>query len=111
MAHSSGRVGTNEVKERFDSPDFRDSQGDYAYHVGQESGAYFLEFTQQRANSAADPVIQGRRKLDYFVGSGAAARSYLMSVDGFLYSRRPHTTAIRLHGSPRPDMPRQASRI
>ena len=85
MAHSSGRVGTNEVKERFDSPDFRDSQGAYAYHVEQESGAYFLEFTQQRANSTLGPVIQGRRKLDYFVGSGAAARSYVMSVDGFLY--------------------------
>ncbi|HLI83237.1 MAG TPA: tetratricopeptide repeat protein, partial [Bryobacteraceae bacterium] len=29
--------------------------------------------------------IEGRRNLEYFVGSGAAARSYLFRVDGFLY--------------------------
>lgn len=80
MAHSSGRVGTDE-KERFDRVEFRDSGGAFAYRVEREAGAYFFAFTQQHA---AQP-IQGHRQLDYFVGSGAAARSYLMSVDGFVY--------------------------
>jgi len=81
MAHSSGRVGASETRERFDRPEFRDSQSAYAYRVEQKAGAYFFEFTQQHA---AQPV-QGRRQLEYFVGSGAHARSYLLSVDGFLY--------------------------
>lgn len=81
MAHSSGRAGTGEPKERFDHPEFRDSHGAFTYRVLQEAGGYFVEFRQQGAGE----LIQGRRKLEYFVGSGAAARSYLLSVDGFLY--------------------------
>ena len=81
MAHSSGRVGTEEPKERFDRTVFRDSSGAFTYRVGQEAGTYFFEFLQQGTRAP----IQGRRQLEYFVGSGAAARSYLLNVDGFLY--------------------------
>jgi hypothetical protein len=81
MSQSSGRVGTDEPKERFDRTAFRDSSGVFAYRVGQEAGKYFFEFRQQRTREP----IQGRRQLEYFVGSGAAARSYLLNVDGFLY--------------------------
>jgi hypothetical protein len=81
MAHSSGSAGTEEAKETFDRTDFRDSHGAFTYHVGEQAGKYFLEFRQQ---STTEP-IQGRRQLVYFVGSGAAARSYLLSLDGFLY--------------------------
>ncbi|HEY7392012.1 MAG TPA: multiheme c-type cytochrome, partial [Bryobacteraceae bacterium] len=81
MAHSSGRVGTEEPKETFDRTEFRDSHGAVTYHVGQETGKYFFEFRQQ---GTKEP-IQGRRPLEYFVGSGAAARSYLFTLDGFLY--------------------------
>lgn len=81
MAQSSGRVGTVETKERFDGAVFRDSQGAYAYTVGQEGAKVYFEFRQQATNQP----IQGRRQLEYFVGSGHAARSYLVNVDGFLY--------------------------
>jgi tetratricopeptide (TPR) repeat protein len=81
MALSSGRAGTEEPKESFDRTEFRDSHGAFSYHVSQEGGKYFFEFRQQ---GATEP-IQGRRQLEYFVGSGAAARSYLLSVDGFIY--------------------------
>jgi tetratricopeptide (TPR) repeat protein len=81
MARSSGRAGTEEPKERFDRTVFRDSSGAYTYRVGQEAGKYFFEFQQQ---GAKEP-IQGRRQLEYFVGSGSAARSYLLNVNGFLY--------------------------
>jgi hypothetical protein len=81
MANASGRVGTGEMHERFDSTEFRDSRGAFTYRVGQEAGSYFLDFRQQSAN----PPIQGRRQLEYYVGSGAAARSYLLNTGGFLY--------------------------
>jgi hypothetical protein len=90
MANGSGRVGTGEPVERFEHTEFLDSRGAFRYRVSQEAGKYFLEFRQQGAKpgtkqKGTPPQIQGRRQLEYFVGSGAAARSYLLSYDGFLY--------------------------
>jgi hypothetical protein len=84
MAQSSGRAGTAEAKEQFDQTEFRDSPGKYAYHVGRDGATYYFEFRQQGQPATSEP-IGGRRLLEYFVGSGTAARSYLLSVDGFLY--------------------------
>jgi len=81
MANGSGRVGTGQPHERFDRTEFRDSAGAFAYRVVQEAGNYFLEFQQQGAKQP----VEGRRQLQYFVGSGAAARSYLLNYEGFLY--------------------------
>jgi tetratricopeptide (TPR) repeat protein len=81
MAHGSGRVGTSQTPESFDRNEFSDSNGTFTYRVSQEAGKYFLEFQGQ----GAKPPIEGRRQLEYFVGSGAAARSYLLNYDGFLY--------------------------
>lgn len=81
MANGSGRVGTGEPRERLDRNEFQDSGGAFAYRVGQEAGSYFFEFRQQ----GTQQPIEGRRRLEYFVGSGAAARSYLLSYEGFLY--------------------------
>lgn len=89
MSRSSGRVGTGELKESFDRAEFRDSQGAFAYRVGKDGGTYFLEFSQRRAGPLGRPPIQGRRQLEYFVGSGTHARSYALSVDGFLYVAPP----------------------
>jgi thioredoxin-like negative regulator of GroEL len=86
MANGSGRVGTGEPIERFDRNEFRDSGGAFAYRVGHEAGNYFFEFRQQHPKDpGAEHAIEGRRQLKYFVGSGAAARSYLLSYEGFLY--------------------------
>ena len=84
MAQSSGRAGTVEPKEQFDRTEFRDSSGAFAYTVGQDAKGYYFNFRQQGKQAAPKP-IEGRRPLDYFVGSGAAARSYITNVDGFLY--------------------------
>jgi hypothetical protein len=81
MAQSSGRVGTAEPKEQFDNPQFRDSSGAFTYTVARDAGGYYFDFQQQNTSKP----IQGRRQLDYFVGSGNAARSYITNVDGFLY--------------------------
>jgi hypothetical protein len=86
MANGSGRVGTDEPRELFDRAEFQDSTGAFTYRVGQEGGKYFFEFREQGAKNPGTPErIQGRRQLEYFVGSGAAARSYLLNYDGFLY--------------------------
>jgi hypothetical protein len=81
MAQSSGRVGTAEPKEQFDRTQFRDSSGAFAYTVGRDASGYYFGFRQQGTSKP----IEGRRPLDYFVGSGTAARSYIINVDGFLY--------------------------
>jgi hypothetical protein len=81
MANGSGRVGTSEPHEHFDRNEFRDSGGAFAYRIGQDGGSYFFNFRQQGAKQ----LVEGRRQLEYFVGSGAAARSYLLSYEGFLY--------------------------
>ena len=83
MAQSSGRAGTAEPKEQFDRPEFRDSHGAFSYTVGRDASGYYFDFRQQ---GKAPQPIEGRRRLDYFVGSGTAARSYLLSAaGGFLY--------------------------
>src|SRR5581483_8830998 len=81
MAQSSGKTGAAAAIEQFDRTEFQDSAGKFAYRVGHDTAGYYFEFRQL----GAQHPIQGRRDLDYFVGSGAAARSYLSQVNGFLY--------------------------
>jgi hypothetical protein len=81
MARSSGLVGMSGIKERFDRAEFRDSRSAFAYRAGEEGGKYYFDFVQQGTRQP----VQGRRDLEYFVGSGAAAHSYLLSAGGFLY--------------------------
>src|SRR6476646_7018487 len=71
MAQSSGRVGTAETTEQFDRAEFRDSKGAFAYTVGRDTSGYYFDFRQQGTSQP----IQGRRTLDYFIGSGNAART------------------------------------
>ena len=86
MAQSSGRAGTSEIQEQFDRAEFTDSGGAFAYTVGHDASGYYFDFRQQGAKQpATSQPIQGRRRLEYFVGSGNAAHSYLLDVNGFLY--------------------------
>jgi Tetratricopeptide repeat/Cytochrome c554 and c-prime len=78
MAQSSGKVGTQQEKETFDGAEFRDARGAFSYRVAPD---YRFEFTRQ---GAAQPMT-GVRALAYFIGSGAAARTFLMDDGGFLF--------------------------
>lgn len=78
MAQSSGKVGTEDPKETFDRAEYRDSRGAFSYRVSPD---YRFEFTQQGARQP----IAGLRALAYFVGSGAAARTFLIDDGGFLF--------------------------
>jgi len=78
MAQSSGKVGIEDSKETFDRAEFRDDRGAFSYSVSPD---YRFEFTQQRVRQP----ITGVRSLAYFIGSGAAARTFLMDDGGFLF--------------------------
>jgi len=78
MAQSSGKVGSADLKETFERAQFRDDHGAFSYRVTPD---YRFEFTEQ---SAREP-ISGVRGLRYFVGSGAAAQTFLMDDGGFLF--------------------------
>jgi predicted CXXCH cytochrome family protein len=72
MARSSGRVTGIETEGTFTH-----KLSGVAYRVYRQDGAAWFGF------DAAG--VQGRRQLEYFVGSGTVGRSYLYGVDGFLY--------------------------
>lgn len=82
MAQSSGKVEAQEPpdlkKETFDRAEFRDAAGAFSYRVAPD---YRFEFTQQNARQP----ISGIRALAYFIGSGAAARTFLIDEGGFLF--------------------------
>ena len=95
MALSSGRVGAGVVPAQLSGGGFTHEASRAAYRIVEEPGGYFLEFA--RAPSASgEPALRGRRRLDYFIGSGAAGRSYLFSIDGFLF-QAPVTFYSRLN--------------
>ena len=53
----------------------------FSYKAGHDQSGYFFSFEGREQGSASAE----RRELPYFIGSGAAAVSFLMSVDRFLY--------------------------
>jgi tetratricopeptide repeat protein/cytochrome c554/c'-like protein len=67
MALTSGPAGLGAISGKFSG------NGGYQYSVVRQDQKVFLDIGTER------------RELAYFVGSGAAARSYLIAVDGFLY--------------------------
>jgi len=85
MALSSGPAAFFGVPEQY----FAGNSG-YEYSVVRKDGNLFLDFRKPDANGA-------RRELAWFIGSGAAARSYLIAVDGFLYEA-PATYYSRTSG-------------
>ncbi len=84
MALSSGRVGAGAFQESFAASNFFHPRSGVRYRVFKEQNDYYFDFTRE-ASVASSHEIRGRRRLDYFIGSGAAGRSYLFSIDRFLF--------------------------
>lgn len=83
MAQSSGKVGTQDGKETFGAAEFRDAHGAFSYKVRRD---YQFEFGQLGSSKqGVQQPIAGRRNLSYFVGSGSAARTFLIDSGGFLF--------------------------
>ena len=72
MARSSGQVTSIE------------SEGSFAHKA---SGVRYRVYRQDAGASFSFDLgdVHGTRPLEYFIGSGTVGRSYLYSVDGFLY--------------------------
>jgi predicted CXXCH cytochrome family protein len=89
MARSSGSVASIDTEGSFE-----DKASDVKYRVFRQDGAVWFGF--------ASAEFQGRRRLEYFVGSGTVGRSYLISRDGFLYQAPVswYTAAARWDLSP-----------
>jgi predicted CXXCH cytochrome family protein len=73
MANSSGDVSADIVEASFSSSGIR-------YRVFSDEGKVYLEY--ERIGGEA---LKGKQQLQYFIGSKAAGRSYLFSIDRYLY--------------------------
>ena len=79
MAASSGTAGSGLTQEKFDHAAFDNAPTGFRYRIYRNRGAYFVEFMKP------DGTLRGVKALPYFVGSGSAARSYLLADDGYLF--------------------------
>jgi tetratricopeptide (TPR) repeat protein len=80
MASSSGAAGRAVPAETFGQSRFTHTASGVRYRVSRSDSNYWMEFEK-----IGDADLRGTRPLAWFVGSGAAARSYLLCADGFLY--------------------------
>jgi Flp pilus assembly protein TadD len=79
MARTAGRVGTGPFRESFERSRFTDSATGAEFRVSAGDGGYTLGFGRTASG------IEGQRELEWFIGSGRVGRSYLFSIDGFLF--------------------------
>ena len=75
MANASGPASQGVIVG-----DFEHKPSGVHYRVSAENGQVWLSFERP-----GDSTLQGKRELLYFIGSGGRGRSYLFSVDGFLF--------------------------
>ena len=82
MAQSSGKVTPQTAIERFDRAVFTHQPSGFRYRVSQrQDGALTVGFERRPAAGG----LHGEKTMPYYAGSGAAARSYLLQSDGFLF--------------------------
>ena len=75
MAHASGPATDNLI-----AGDFLHKKSGVNYRIYSEGGKVWLSFERP-----GDPTVRGKRELLYYIGQGRRGRTYLFSVDGFLF--------------------------
>jgi len=75
MAHASGPA-----TEDLQPTSFIHAKSGVHYRIYREDGKVWLSFER-----SGDPAVSGKRQLLYFIGSGHRGRTYLFSVDGFVF--------------------------
>lgn len=75
MALTSGVANQTVIESSF-----RHAPSSIIYRIYQKGTKTFFNYERP-----GDSTTNGKQELDYFVGSGMRGRSYLFSVDGFLY--------------------------
>jgi tetratricopeptide (TPR) repeat protein len=75
MARASGPASENLI-----AGDFFHKKSGVNYRIYAEGGKVWLTFERP-----GDPLVRGKRELLYYIGQGRRGRTYLFSVDGFLF--------------------------
>jgi predicted CXXCH cytochrome family protein len=75
MAKASGAAGHGFIAGEFQQP-----RSGILYRVYEEGGQIWLSFS-----SPHDPEVRGKRRLQYYIGSGRRGRTYLFTVDQYLF--------------------------
>ncbi len=77
MSRSSGKAGVG--PEKYEHATFKDPVLGAEYRISEAPVGFRLQF------SRIDSGTKGERILEWFVGSGRVGRSYVSSLDGFLF--------------------------
>ena len=80
MALSSGPTSAGLALPADNRRSFTAGKSGFAYAVERDASGFWFRFGRE-----GQPENFEQRRLPYFVGSGAAAMAFLISVDGFLY--------------------------
>ena len=80
MANSSGLVNDDKLQAALADTQFVHPGSSVKYQVSKDGADTFIAYERQ-----GQAAFQGRRKLDFFIGSGNHGRSYLSALEGFLY--------------------------
>lgn len=75
MAQSSGPAG-----QKLIAGDFTHKPSGVHYSIYRDTGKVWLSF-----NRPGDPLIHDKREFLYYIGQGRRGRTYLFSVDGFVF--------------------------
>jgi len=75
MAHASGPATDNPI-----TGDFLHKKSGVNYRIYTQDRKVWLSFERP-----GDPSVRGKRELLYYIGQGRRGRTYLFSVDGFLF--------------------------
>lgn len=81
MATSSGTPGSGLLTESFERAQFTHERSGFQYRIQRAGPQYFFEVE----GNFEGRKIRVRRLMPYFIGSGMVARSFVFSLDGFLY--------------------------
>jgi tetratricopeptide (TPR) repeat protein len=75
MAHASGPATDNPM-----TGEFSHQASGVDYRIYSDNGKVWLSFDRP-----GDPTVHGKRELLYYIGQGRRGRTYLFSVDGFVF--------------------------
>ena len=83
MANASGKV-PGALSSTPPAGEFLHVLSGVRYRIFQEQDAFYFEF-RKNASSSSGQEIRGRRRIQYYIGSGSHARAYVFETEGFLF--------------------------
>jgi Tfp pilus assembly protein PilF len=83
MANASGKV-PDTLSGNPPSGEFLHALSGVRYRIFPDQDAFYFEF-RKNGPSPSGQEIHGRRRIQYYIGSGSHARGYMFETDGFLF--------------------------